>query len=1513
MSLLPSPVPHPLDYSPWELPGWVYEALDWVVGVEWPEGNERAVWDLADQWYAVAAALAGPRADAVAAATEVRDGYGGVGAVAAAFDTAWRRVAEGDDAPLPVLLAISADLGRLVEECGCDIEAAKLEVWIELGILVVELLTLAVATVLTAGAASPAAGAAITASRLIVQRIFQRLMGQLARKSLRQGLQEAGERAAKEVARDGARGLARRAALGGLAEAGEESGVNLATQAYQNTTGRRHGLDVADLGTSAVGGLAGGAVAPLAGLGRHASGPAARVGEHLTREMAGEVLAEQAASLATGQGLTSVEDAARAAVSGARGSVTGQADAALRSRLDGQLSALAGAAGSLPTPAARLDAEPSAPPVPALPAEGVVPAQRSGSGVETVSSPAPAADLARSADQSPSAADAGGAAPATSASGGAGASVADGARFAGSPTVDGAPSQAGPALSAAAPAQPAAGALTGGSVASGADAGGGAGLPATGGPASTMPGSGSSGVATAGPVSAAAGVTAAGSGLSGVATTGPSPAEGATTAGGGASRAAATGPVSPAAGMPTAGSGSIGVAATGPVSGAAGVPTAGSGSSGGAANGPVSAAASVTTVGGGATARPAPPAAGVPTPGGEAHRSLPPSAGAVTLPTPAAGGTIDPGPPAPTTRFPLLAALAPVRPPTHAGPTAPEHGGPPRPGPADRRAERWTIDREAFERRRYRGYYESQRAWFEEKRRLDEAARLRGRAEEHHQRARDYTIQARRLDHAGQPYLADRWQRYADDETRAYGECLDLADEVLAGTAVPSVVGVHDPLDFRRINDDVGDLAVGAVETADRSAVTGDDDPPPIDRSRHYGRPGGLRPPLALHQTDVERRMPREPDGSVTRTADPRRGDWFRLLNDGGPAADPTRGINCLDCTLSLFDTWVHGRPRVSAPRTFDAYQDGDVTRPLDGERDGVGRIEDVTGGRFQRLCQPGSAMTAGERRHAMETGYRNLHDQLILGGHGSFAFVINSWEQGGSHIWVALNQHGTVLYLDPQTGRIGDQPLYRHSGAPQPRNAVDADVLVLGPDGRPMPMAGLRRGRFSARPDLPQYPLAVDDEGYGEPYVNRMHLLDGPGSAVPTGPDAIGPGDGEPGGTDGDRPGRLREERERARGHRLSAGTPVSAVIAESRVLDQVFAAGVTPYELAVEVDQPTLRRLTPDLDEAAADDLVRLFADPRVRDMLDRAWREPPRGEPMLAETLVRQLVERPDLVRMVLATPELSASLTARPLTLHHLASHQQAIDVLGDTLREISCRGAEAVAADGTPKPQPTLLTAEQRHVSVDLRAREQAALQPNFDGSRRNDEEYRLGYVRVLYAQAEVAQRELNRVALRLAGGRGTAGWRRAPKDHRRVLDKLVEYENDASRLKDLAAAKVQFQRLDDLYDALRELGRDPDVVVIGIEDRFLDPVRSGYRDVLLRLRMSNGHVAELRLHLDRLDRVAEWEHALYKIRRDLEALAEIHDRPLTARERAIRDGLLRREQEAFWRALGDEGSEASGR
>ncbi|MFF5052049.1 toxin glutamine deamidase domain-containing protein [Micromonospora sp. NPDC000663] len=1390
MSVLPSPIPHPLDYAPWDVPGWIYEALDWVVGVQWPEGDERAVWDVADRWYAVAAVLAGPRSDAAAAASEVRAGYGGVGAVDEAFEAAWRGIAENADAPLPVLLAVTSDLGRLVEECGCDIEGAKLEVWIELGILVIELLTVAVAAVLTAGAASPAAGAAVTATRLLIQQIFKRLMGQLASKSLKHGLKEAGERAAKEVARGGVRGLARRAAREGLEEAAEEAGVTLATQAYQNSTGRAHGLDLTDLGASAVGGLAGGAVAPLAGLGRHATGRAARVGEHLGREMTGEVLAETAAGLATGQGLTSVEDVARAAASGATGSATAQTDHALRAKLDAQADSLAGASLTGPSlaPLSTSTVDGSA--------ASATDTSESGSSASASSAPASAGSVSSSLS----------------------ASSAVGGPVAGSPV---------------AAAQQAVG---------GADA-------------------------AASPVGSVPDVrTAVSYGL-----TQPTVSD------------LAGSPVSPTIGdepsrlvLPTETAaqssdeltidrpGPAQAIATDPTLSSVAAPTTGTLDQAGA---PATGVAPTGHNGGTGTA-----------PGVTGPSAWSPSATSSPAPTVAAG--VAP----PAAHLPTWQPFGPGRVPAHpARGRASVLGDLTAPSQSDIEASdwyaaRWAAEAEAAERQRYRGYYESRRNEFEHSRRQAEASRLHALAAEHDRRAVEYATYARQLHRAGHQRWADGWQRAANDETRAYTKCRDLADAVLAGARAPAVVDISDAA-FRQANTDVGALTLGAVEVRGPSRLTGDDVPPPIDDSRPYGQPGGLRPPLALHQVDVERQMPRDPDGSVTRTADPRHGAWFRLLNDGGPMADATRGINCLDCTLSMFETWVHGRPRVSAPRTFDGYLDGDTRRPIRGEAGGPGRVEDVTGGRFQRLLAPppGQRLHPAYARQAADRGYRNLHDQMLLGGHGSYAFLITEWAGGGSHAWVALNQNGTILYVDPQTGIIRDRPLYP--------DVVGIDALVLDGAGRPMPLGGLPRGRFSERPDLPTHPSARDDGGHGDPYVNRMYLLlDGPGSV----PDA---GDGP------------------TRGDAASVDRDPAEVLASAGSLDEVFASGVSPAEFAASVDPPTLQRLV-NLDDADARDVVRLFADQRVRDMLDSVRREPTPNEPELAEKLACQLAQAPDLARMILGTPELAKSLTARPLTLHHLASHQQAIDALAEVLADVEqqeAAGPDRSARKEVPQPQPTPLTRDQRQISATIQASDDPLSQPGFDKRRQADHTYRRDYLDSLYVAAAVAQQELNRVAVTLAhvGDRqvGEPGWRSGPKDRRRAEDKMDKHQGDASKLLDLAAAKVEFRTLDDLYAALERLRDHPDVEIVSFDDRFISPRDSGYRDVQTVLRMGNGHLVEFRLHLAAIDAVAVWEHVLYEVRRDVEALAVAEGRALTASERALTGGIRRREQQLFWQAL----------
>ncbi|WP_238425935.1 toxin glutamine deamidase domain-containing protein [Micromonospora parastrephiae] len=1135
--------------------------------------------------------------------------------------------------------------------------------------------------------------------------------------------------------------------------------------------------------------------------------------------MTGEMLAETAAGLATGQGLTSMEDVARAAASGATGSATAQTDHALRAKLDAQANALAGASLAGPSLAPLATA-------PASSADGSATASAAASSASPASS-APASVVSASSASAPSAS--------ASAASESVESVATGV--------------AGPVVgSPVVPAQAAVG---------GADA------------ATSLVHDQVAPLREAGAVSYAANLSQpAISDLTGSSESRLLPTEAAAPSPDGHGPATATdrsGPAQPIAADPTLTS--VAAPVGGTLDQAGGVAPTSHLSSAPSVNGPSAWS---------------PPVTSTPVP-------------SVGPPPTAAGGLAPPvTPTSAASHFSMAAALAPGRVPAHpARGRASIPTDMPAPSQsdiedADWYAARWAAEAEAVERRRYRGYYESRRNEFEHSRRQAEASRLRALAAEHDRRAVEYANYARQLHRTGHPRWADGWQRAANDETRAYTQCRDLADAVLAGTRAPQVVDIGDTA-FRQANRDVGALALGAVETAGPSRLTGDDAPPPIDDSRPYGKPGGLRPPLALHQVDVERQMPRDPDGNVTRTADPRRGAWFRLLNDGGPMADATRGINCLDCTLSLFETWVHGRPRVSAPRTFDGYLDGDTRRPIRGEAGGPGRVENATGGRFQQLLAPppGQRLHPDHARHAADRGYHNLHDQLLLGGHGSYAFLITEWAGGGSHAWVALNQNGTVLYVDPQTGIIRDRPLYP--------DVVGIDALVLSGDGRPMPLGGLPRGRFSERPDLPDHPPVRDDGGHGDPYINRMYLLlDGPGSV----PDAGG------GPTHGDG---------------ASVGRDPAEVLRSAGSLDEVFAAAVSPVEFARAASPQTLRRLVPDLDEAAAQDVSRLFADVRIRDMFDTALREPLPNKPDLAESLARQLAQAPDLARMVLATPELANSLTARPLTLHHLASHQQAIDALAEVLDDIARQeeaGVGVASERRVPQPEPTPLTEEQLRISASIEVDHEPVAQAGFDNLRRGDPDYRARYLDNLYAAAAVAQADLNQLAVSLAhvNGRriGEPGWRSQPKDRRRAEDKVNKRQGDASTLFDLAAAKVEFRCLDDLYAALQRVKEYPAAVIVSCDDRFVSPMSSGYRDVQLTLRMRNGHLAEFRLHLAALDAVAVWEHVLYEVRRDVEALALLDHRTLTPRERAITDGIRIREQQLFWQALQSTFEEKSG-
>ncbi|MBU2663547.1 hypothetical protein KOI35_08520 [Actinoplanes bogorensis] len=984
MSVLPSPVPHPLEFSPFDVPSWAYEALEWVVGFDWPAGNEVTTWDVADRWYSLVTTLTAPSEAAMAGANKFLAGFGGEGITAEGFENAWHLVAGDEDAPLHGLIRASDQLGKLVEGCGADIEAAKLEAWIEIGIFLIELVGMAVTVALTLGAASPAAGGLIAATRLAIQQIFKRLAEQLGKKALKQ---TAGRAVKQLTTREGLRHLGHEAAKEGFDEAREEFATNGGIQLYQQSTGRSDGFDLDNLGRSALAGFAGGAAASGAHAGSHGHGG-------IARGAGGEVLAEFSAAATFGQ-LPDAAGLAKSATSGA----TGSAMHGMHAPIDiGHLDALpqfpdlssrtpegAGPPTTMSPDLASLDVSPT-------PSQPNLERVTDPSSPTSPPPPSPSLDAPSSPQQTPS-----------------------------SPTLS--------PVSSPSPSSP---------------------TPST--SSSTSPQTPPPSPTTPSPTT-------------------PSP----------------TTPPSPAAPSP-----SVSALAAPPLS--TPTPSLPDGSNVLASTATLGFADPLTTPSPTSAPTVSPPSPS-PSPSSPVFGSfLPPPAGLLNRgapgsPTPTAKripvSDLDRiaealGPrPAPSRRRPLDAALPPSldgatsRPSPHRDPfprqdRSSRNPSPPNPSwrnPSPPHHRPAPVAPEIRDEQAYFGYVDHSRQTLERNRRDEYTAYLDRITEDNRARILDLGRQADIADRNGATLEARHHRRQAFELSEINTELDTQIAQIHSGDLAPDRVEI-DPPDWARVNQDVGNLAPGGVRTGDLSALDGLAGRPSIDRTRHYNVTGGLRPPLAVHQVDLENAMPRDAQGNVSRLADPREGGWFRLANDGGPAADPTRGLNCVDGVLSLFDTYTHARPRVSAPRTFDVYANGNPDRPLGGETNGINRIRQATGGDFQSLSPYVGDAAPAQAKPAIDQAITNLTNHLLNTGHGAFAFIVTDLEGGGSHSWAAVNQHGTVLYLDPQIGRISEHhPMYTHHGVATPVNITSVEALVVDANATPAPLPNHGPGAWSATP----------------------------------------------------------------------------------------------------------------------------------------------------------------------------------------------------------------------------------------------------------------------------------------------------------------------------------------------------------------------------------------------------------------------------------------------------------------
>lgn len=80
----------------------------------------------------------------------------------------------------------------------------------------------------------------------------------------------------------------------------------------------------------------------------------------------------------------------------------------------------------------------------------------------------------------------------------------------------------------------------------------------------------------------------------------------------------------------------------------------------------------------------------------------------------------------------------------------------------------------------------------------------------------------------------------------------------------------------------------------------------------------------------------------------------------------------------------------------------------------------------------------------------------------------------------------------------------------------------------------------------------------------------------------------------------------------------------------------------------------------------------------------------------------------------------------------------------------------------------------------------------------------------------------------------------------------IEYNGDASRVTNIVSGNILYDSEADLRRApplIVEAMREQQIEVVRIVDRWTAPLIDGYRDILLNLRMPNGHITETQLHL----------------------------------------------------------------
>jgi hypothetical protein len=141
--------------------------------------------------------------------------------------------------------------------------------------------------------------------------------------------------------------------------------------------------------------------------------------------------------------------------------------------------------------------------------------------------------------------------------------------------------------------------------------------------------------------------------------------------------------------------------------------------------------------------------------------------------------------------------------------------------------------------------------------------------------------------------------------------------------------------------------------------------------------------------------------------------------------------------------------------------------------------------------------------------------------------------------------------------------------------------------------------------------------------------------------------------------------------------------------------------------------------------------------------------------------------------------------------------------------------------------------------------------------------------------------------IELIGRRVNAESKVAPfKEQFRAKEKITTdyggYGGEVNQLVDIIRGSIICKTADQAVEAYKDIEKT--FSIVRVKNRFKNPV-NGYRDMLMNVKLSNGHIAEIQIHLEDIINIKEGEgHKLYASVRPLET--SINNKTATPAEQA---------------------------